>query len=343
MNCSRQNEEQIADLAAGGLSGADARRLRRHLAGCAECQARWEQTQQLWTGLRSMASAPVSDSLQSRVRGQWPRPLSLKKATNPMKRRMALLTCTLLLVGITAAMAARVITYHPSGGFGAAGQMWNYTTNLKGRMTVLDLQGRKIGQFTNDGAFQVDAAGPKTAWVKLSVEGEHFVVDGPGRHEIKDGPGRLLGYVILSDVSEAEHLKEMGWTREPRDFAEAMQWAEERDPAANGGTNGVTASVTGVRGFDKTHGVSWKMRGYGTVKATQPNGDMVAEGSTKPLPPEMAALLPPGFAPDADSQPEFTLIVHGKTVRETGYGKHILQDNDGKPLLILDATPLSAK
>lgn len=260
-----------------------------------------------------------------------------------MKRRMALLTCTLLLVGITAAMAARVITYHPSGGFGAAGQMWNYTTNLKGRMTVLDPQGRKIGQFTNDGAFQADAAGPQTAWVKLSVEGERFVVDGPGRHEIKDAQGRLLGYVILSDVSEAEHLKEMGWTREPRDFAEAMQWAEERDSAANGGTNGVTASVTGVRGFDKTLGLSWKMRGYGAVKATQPNGDLVVEGSTKPLPPEMAALLPPGFAPDADSQPEFTLTVQGKTVQETGYGNHVLKDSDGKPLLILDATPLPAK
>ena len=81
-------------------------------------------------GLRGMASAPISKTLQDRVRGQWP-PLSPRKGANPMKRRMALLTCALLLIGITAAMAAHVLTYHLSGGFGHAGQMWNFTTNLK--------------------------------------------------------------------------------------------------------------------------------------------------------------------------------------------------------------------
>lgn len=333
----------MAALAAGELFWLDAWRLRRHLAGCAGCRARWEQTRELWNGLRGIASAPVREILHSRVRGQWPRLLSPKKEAYTIKKRMVLLTCTLLLVGIAAAMAACVITYHPSGGFGSAGQMWKYTTNLKGRMTLLDAQGRKIGTFTNDGAFQADTTGPQTAWVKLSVAGQSFVVDGPGRHEIKDVRGRLLGYVILSDVSEAEHLKEMGWTREPRDFAEAKQWAEDRDPASSGGTGGVTTSVTGVRGFDRTQDVSWKMRGYGLVKATRPNGDIVAEGSTKLLSPQMETLFPPGFLPDAAAPPEFMLTVQGKTAQETGYGKHILRDSDGKPLLMLEATPLSSK
>lgn len=342
MSCSRQNDEPITALAAGELSPLAAWRLRRHLAGCAQCRTRHEQTRQIWTGLRGMASAPVPKSLQGRVRGQWP-PLPLKKGMDPMKRRMALLTCALLLVGITAAMAARVLTYHPSGGFGHAGQMWSYTTNLKGRMTVLDAQGRKIGQFTNDGAFMTDAAGPNTAWVKLTAAGQERVLRGPGRHEVKDAKGALLGYVVFSDVSEAEMYRGMGWPRAPRDFAEAAQWAEAEDPAAGGGASGVTTSVTGVRGFDRALGVSWKMRGYGTVKATRPNGEPVAEGRTQPVTPEMQALLPPGFVPDPAGPPQWTLTVQGKTVQETGYGRHVLQGGDGKPLLILEATPPASK
>lgn len=342
MSCSRRNDEQWTALAAGGLSPLASWRLRRHLAGCADCRTRWEQTRQIWTGLRGMAAAPVPDSLQDRVRGRWPT-LSSKKGMNPMKRRMALLTCTLLLVGITAAMAARVLTYHPSGGFGHAGRMWNYTTNLKGRMTVLDAQGRKIGQFTNDGAFMTDAAGPDTAWVKLDVAGQEHVLRGPGRHEVKDAHGALLGYVVFSDVSEAETYRGMGWPRAPRDFAEAAQWAEAQDPAAGGGASGVTTSVSGVRGFDRALGVSWKMRGCGTVKATRPNGEPEAEGRTQPLTPELQALLPPGFAPDPAGPPQWTLTVQGKTVQETGYGRHILKDRGGKALLILEAMPPASK
>ena len=342
MSCSR-HDGQWTDFAAGGLSPLAAWRLRRHLAGCAECRARWEQTRQIWTGLRGMAAAPVTQTLHDRVRGRWPRPLSPGKGTDPMKRRMTLLTCALLLVGITAAMAAHVIAYHPSGSLGADGRTWDYTTNLKGRMTILDTQGRKIGVFTNDGAFMTDSAGPDSAWVRLDVAGQEHILRGPGRHEVKDASGALLGYVVFSDVSEADIYREMGWPRVPRDFAEAAKWAEERDPAVGGGASGVTASPTGVRGFDRALGVSWRMRGYGTVRATWPNGDLAAESTARPLPPEQGALLPPGFAPDPAALPEWTLTAAGRTVQETGYGPHVLRDRDGQALMILNAAPLASK
>ena len=350
MSCSRRNDErdnerddeQLTALAAGGLSPLAAWRLRHHLDGCAECDARWKETQQLWMGLRGIASVPVPKTLQDRVCGLWP-PLSPRKRTQPMKKRMVLLTCTLLLVGITAAMASHMIGYHPSGGFGKAGQMWNFTTNLKGRMTVLDGEGRKIGQFTNDGTFMTDAAGPESAWVRMNVAGQDHVIHGPGRHEMKDANGQLLGYIVLSDVSEAEMYRGMGWSRAPRDFKEAAQWVEAQDPASGGGASGVETSPTGRRGFDKALGVSWKMRGYGTVKATLPNGDRVAESTVSPISPDLAALLPPGFVPDADATPEWTLTVLGKATQETGYGRHVLKDSSGKPLMILEATPLASK
>ncbi len=283
----------------------------------------------------------MPETLQNRVRGQWPQP-SLRKENTPMKKRLTLLACALPLAGVTAAMAAHLISYHPSGGFGNGQQMWRYTTNLKGRMTVLDTQGRKIGQFINDGAFMTDAAGPGSAWVEMNVAGEDHLVRGSGRHEIKDGKGTVLGYVVLSDVSESELYQEMGWPRAPHDFAEAARWSEEEAPSS-GEASGVSASVTGMHGFDKALGVSWKMRGYATVKAVQPNGDMVSESTAQPLTPDLQALLPPGFAPDPASPPEFTLTVQGKTTEETGYGHHILQDSHGKPVLILEAARTAPK
>ena len=329
MVCRRWNDGQLTALAAGGLSWAAAWQMRLHLAVCAECRDRLKQDRTLWMGLRGMASAPVSKTLQDRVRGQWP-PLSPKKGVDPMKRRIALVTCALLLVGITAAMAAHVLTYHPSGGFGHAGQMWKFTTNLKGRMTVLDGQGRRIGMFTNDGAFMTDAAGPEKAWVRMRVAGQEHIIRGPGRHAVRDSKGALLGYVVFSDASEAEMYRGMGWPRAPRDFAEAAQWVEGEDPASGGGASGVATSLTG-------------MRGYGTVKAKRLNGDMVAESTVSPVEPDLVALLPPGFVPDAAAPPEWTLTVLGKTTRETGYGRHVLKDGGGKPLMILEATPLVSK
>ena len=342
MGCSRHNEEQLTDFVTGRLAWGTAWRLRRHLAGCTECRTHWEQTRQIWTSLQGMASAPVPQTVHDRVVGRWPT-LLLKKGTYPMKKRAALLACSLSLIGVTAAMAAHVIHYHPSGEFSSNQQVWNYSTNLKGKMTVLNGQGGKIGVFTNDGAFMTDAAGPASAWVKMNVAGQDHLIQGPGRHEIKDANGTLLGYVVLSDVSEAETYREMGWPRAPHDFAEAAKWEEERDPASGGGTSGVTTSVTGVRGFDKVLGVSWKMRGYGTVAAKHPDGTPSAEGSTQPEPPILTTLLPPGFVPDPASPPQFTLTVQGKTVQETGYGRHILKDSNGKPLLILEAKPFLSK
>lgn len=335
------SEEHLTASAAGKLSRITTWRMRRHLSACTACRARQEQTQQVWDGLRGLASEPVPETLQNQVCGRWPQPF-LRKENTSMKKRLTLLACALPLAGVTAAMAAHLITYHPSGGFGNESQMWHYTTNLKGRMTVLDTQGRKIGQFTNDGAFMTDAAGPSSAWVEISVAGEDHLVRGPGRHEIKDGKGTVLGYVVLSDVSEAEIYQEMGWPRAPHDFAEAARWSEEEAPSP-GGASGVSASVTGMHGFDKALGVSWKMRGYATVKAVRPNGDMVSESTTQPLTPAIQAMLPPGFAPDPASPPEFTLTVQDKTTEETGYGRHILQDSHGKPLLILEADPSASK
>jgi len=337
MSCSRRDDTQLLALAAGGSSPLAAHRLRRHLAGCAECRAGYEQTRALWAGLRGMASAPVSQALTDRVRGAWPH--APMQRMNPMKRRMALLTCALLLVGVSAAMAAHVIGYHPSGGFGHAGQTWNYTTNLKGRMTVLDPQGHRIGQFTNDGAWMTDAAGPASAWVRMTVAGRQHVLHGPGRAAVRDSKGALLGYVVFSDVSEAEMSKGMGWPRAPHDFAEAAQWAEGEDPAAGGGASGVATSFTGARGFDKALGVSWKMRGYGTIQVTRANGDMAAETTAAPPPPAVLALLPPGFTPDPASAPQWMLTARGRTVQETGYGRHVLRDGSGKTLLVLTAAP----
>lgn len=337
MYCSRRNDARLAALAAGGLSPLAAACLRRHLAGCAECRTHYEQSRETWAGLRGMASAPISQALANRVRGAWP-PAPMQR-TNPMKRRMALLTCALLLVGVSAAMAAHVIGYHPSGGFGHGGQTWNFTTNLKGRMTVLDPQGQKIGQFTNDGAWMTDAAGPASAWVRMTVAGQEHVLRGPGRSAVRDSNGVLLGYVVFSDVSEADMYRGMGWPRAPRDFAEAAQWAEGEDPAAGGGASGVATSFTGARGFDKALGVSWKMRGYGTVQVTRANGDMAAETTAAPPAQSVRALLPPGFLPDPAGPPEFLLTAPGKTVRETGYGRHVLRDGGGKTLLVLTAAP----
>ena len=210
-------------------------------------------------------------------------------------------------------------------------------------MTVLDGQGRKIGIFTNDGASMTDAAGPDVAWVRMNVAGQDHVIHGPGHHEVKDANGLLLGYIVLSDVSEAEMYQEMGWPRPPHDFAEAAQWVEGEDPALGGGASGIATSPTGMRGFDKALGVSWKMRGYGMVKAMRPNGDMIAESTVAPMSPELGTLLPPGFMPDAAAPPEWTLTVQGKTTHETGYGWHVLKDDSGKPVMILEATPLTPK
>ena len=290
MPCRRRNDAQIMALAAGGLSPLRRRPLAASPAAAARSAGpNTNKSRALWAGLRGMASAPVPPALTDRVRGAWP--LAPMQRMNPMKRRMALLTCALLLAGVSAAMAAHVIGYHPSGGFSHGAQTWSFTTNLKGRLTVLDPQGHKIGQFTDDGAWMTDAAGPDFG-VGQDDGRWPAALSSMGRAARRSKTRKARCWATSSSATFRRRKCTGTWAG-PAPRATSRKRRSGRKGRTRRRAAGPRASrprLTGARGFDKALGVSWKMRGYGTIKVTRANGDMMPpRPRPRPPPPSVQA------------------------------------------------------
>lgn len=345
MECSRQNRERITSLAAGELSAFQAWLLRRHFRACPECRAQWEEIQRLWVGLASLASETAPDALRNRVFARLPpvAPLPRHQSSTiviggiTMHKRTPILMSAMLLLVITGALAARLMTFRPSGGFSdRLGHLWIFTGDIKGQAQVFDPQGHPLGTMS-DGPGDLQGSN-----IDLNVAGTHYHFDGPGQQQVRDAEGAVLGTVILRPLREQGYLRQMGWTRMPRNVTEAFQWTQRKQSQSDAtAASGVEATPSGVNGFDRALGLSWKMKGTATVTALLPTGKQVAEAHSQPLTPEMRRMLPPAMLPTAqDTQnPQFDLTVNGKLTHERGFGTHVLRDAQGRPLLILKAKP----
>lgn len=346
MECSGQNQEQITSLAVGELPGLRAWLLRRHFRTCPACRAQWEQTQRTWSGLQAMASEPAPDSLRTRVFARLPlvTPQLRRQASMitiggiTMNRRTFAAMSAILLLVVTGTLAAQLIPRRAGGAFGEpGGRVWEFNTNFRGKMTIFNAQGSLVGQFRSDD-------GDSNGDVAITVAGLHRDIKGFGRHDVLDVGGTLIGYAVLASLSsqDATELKRQQEDRMPSGFEAAARW-ERQHLTTSGGASGIDTYPIYMAGFDKAKGVFWMMRGLGTVTVTQPDGgkSVTGQGRTDLFTPEQRKTLPPEFqAGEQDLKtPQFILSVGSRTRHEQGYGTHTIRDAQGRPLLILEATP----
>ncbi len=106
-------DETLCSLIASELSPWRARQVRRHLAACPECQARFEEAKRLWSGLRNFDSAAVP----GRVQLAFEQEVNASAISNPiqtdtlekrktMKKRLVLAGCAASALLATAAYAS---------------------------------------------------------------------------------------------------------------------------------------------------------------------------------------------------------------------------------------------
>lgn len=372
---------QIVHLAAGELGPLASWRLRRQIARDPELGREWKQVHRLWGDLQTLQRAPVP----STVRPVWPFPRAERLSAPPfilggiiMKRRTVFAALALVLLLVSGAVAGRQwLQFTPNFSVSdTQGHLWFVKTKFRGKVTLLDAQERKIGQFLND----YPLSDPTSGTVHLTYA-HRLQADfkGEGRHEVYEEDGSLLGYVELSPLTPDDERKLAEQKSEFQQVTEEMYRLPERVTPSNEhhGYAEVVSYPGLVAGYFGHQGVSWKVYGYAQVKARclagpepdEQQGKTGALTSLDQLPPPMRdmaarlnALAPrPGDTPRivwaraGENQTEGDTVQHAgdyalqngqwTAVRASGtisgYGRHAIKDENGKTVLILEVSPLT--
>lgn len=368
----RNNEasrHQLVHLAAGELGPVAAWRLRRQIARDPDLAREWQEVRQVWTDLGQLRS-PVVPSR----RPEWPERRSAHGVKAPRLLRRAILAVGLIgLVSITGAVAARFWTdWITETAFSDAhGRIWHLSGNYLGKTQVLDEAGRVTNEWTTE---EGDPRGVRV----VKVDGFRREFRGPGRHEFRDGRGKLLGYVRLAETSDAdrkrlEELREweaFHWESLHQGAADVVVGAANPVslPGLVAGHSEKARVSWVVRGHAKVTAVY--------PGENPPVRQTAASASVEVLQAEKAA---PRYrahlnrlrasVPPSDAQPQVRWALIGdppvltmgnpagqenapkristarwaqvrKRGSVAGYGRHEMQDENGKTVLVLEVAPL---
>ena len=337
MSCDKLRLEQ---LASGQLPLPTSLLLHWHTMRCPSCRSEYRRAQQVLSQLRSMAEEPTSDSLRQRtlaaVSGSSAlpdMPGSREKVRREMRRLTMIAICATLLIAVTGAVAARFFFYPSMGCTDHLGRSWQVTGNFHGEVIILDARGDMAAILAND-------FGEMKEPVEVTSSGETVTVQGHGRHEIRGKDGTLYGYAVLRPVTEKEFLSRNGLDHVPSLEEsldrQARDWAK-MDWDTHGGAAGSESAAWGVRGFDTAIGLRWRMFGRGSLQILDGAGKTVlASAQTAPASIDLPDPLR-GYA--NASVPEILVNYGARTWTEQGYGRHVLKDDDGAVVLVLEVHP----
>jgi hypothetical protein len=358
---------QMDDLVTGQLGMWKTWRLRRRIA-CNPALAReFAEFQQLHSDLQQLAwqhqfPAPRFTPLTS--------PATWTIGGITMKRRAVLIaTAALTCLTITGAVAARrYLDLTPSSSFTDKDhKTWEIRTHLPGTICVFTASGQPLGRYTSSGGF------PKGSdIVLLTYAGKaKYTLHGYGTHVIKDEAGKVRGRVEVAPLSEKDIKEQRTIAEVTRRGQEAMYRepnAFTNDLAASMSTDFVTSAFGLSGGYNSSRGVSWKMLGYANITAEYlPKHSKVemniqrGMGKLVPTIDTIPPALRPGFmkrteqAPPPGTAPKVYWqiagddhkIVNGawrdlkRSGEFTGYGKHIVKDEAGNPVLVLTVSLLT--
>jgi len=362
------SRRQLVHLAAGELGPIASWWLRRQIAADANLAQEWEEVRQLWSGLGQLRD-PVAPARLP----EWPRSELRAVAAARSPRRAVLAVGVTALLAVTGAVASRFWSdwISQTSFTDARGRVWRLSGSYQGKTEVLDETGRVTGEWSTD------EGNPQGTRI-VQVEGIRRELRELGRHEVRDGAGRLLGYVKLSGISDAER-QQLDLLREWDAFVWEALYLGERDAVLGMGNPAALPGL--VSGHHAEGGVSWVVRGYVRVTATYSGVEGAAEQRATSLrrealepanaapryrphlermlsslprqdaEPEVRwalaaepAVLTYGAPPGKGSQPQRLNACQWLHVRKRGtakgYGKHEVRDEDGKTVLVLEVAPL---
>ncbi len=121
---------------------------------------------------------------------------------------------------------------------------------------------------------------------------------------------------------------------------QARDWADpNRD--TRGGLNGMESSVWGVRGYDKSTGLRWRVLGAVSVSVWDGTGKvLLAHGRTMSINDAHRASVPESLRSLIDVRvPGMHVSYAGEQWHEKGYGRHALKNGAGQTLLIVEIEP----
>jgi len=350
MDCRKLDSSQAFLLATGGTVGLLAILQHRHLSRCSDCRRRYEEALRDCSGLSTIAAVPVSDTVHSAVFAQIPFSSAVDRAhmngshiTLGGRYRVKKLTLVLLgavlIIGVSAAMAPRLIFGHMDCSVGPAGSEWNVSTDFKGDMVALGPDGHEIGVLGN-------GAGDPSAPVDITIRGQRFHISGYGPHVLRTPSGLIIGTMVLSPQSAAEEqagerdaMSDLGM---PSDTLGAARWAMAQELSSTAGS-GSSSGPGYCEGFVRSRNVFWFVRGFSSASLIDPITEaMIASSScVRPSPQMMANMpLPPNLLAKFQAElnrprldnPQSAITVDGRTTVVTGFGRFKIVDSTGKLL-----------
>lgn len=317
MSCNRRVDDLMARMLTGEINPLAAALLRRHLRRCPQCRAEYEKSRELWTDLGHAAWQPAEDDLKKRISAALPDPYESARRVRNVEaqqvRMKLVLAGVLVLVLATALMAAEYISGGGGGGGstggnsggssggsfggGSGGQMsyhgrvWNWTFTWQGTAKII----------VDDKVRCVMSPGPSNGSpgsVNVTVEGDSFHFDKPGKHEVRDPKSsELFGYIDMRAGGSSQGSHQPG----------------------SHASSGVKTTQDGCEGFDKSLGLTWQLKGSANVTVKDADGNLRGGGRCCP-----------GNAP---REPDLAVQVNGKQAQFHGYGTFNVPDANGKPLL----------
>ncbi len=345
MNCNRLRLQRSFS----GQSGFSARLLLHwHLLNCSVCRAERLREKTTISHLRQLAEATPSEALRQRTFASFPtssQPSGVPgmgvKARNEMKRLTYLGVCVALLIAVTSALAGKFFFQPSSGCTDRLGRSWNITGAYHGEVEIIDSNGKPTADLSME-------FGEMKESIEIEVAGERFQIQGVGKHAILGKNGILYGYAVLKPLTKEGFLARMHLDHalSPQESldSQAMDWANPNWNTHNG-TSGVESFPWGVRGFDASKRLRWKMSGRGSLCAYDGNSaNLLSSRSATQQVPLQNATLPPSLQRLLDAnEPEITASIGDKFWNEKGFGKHEFKNEKGEILLTLEAQPLNSR
>ena len=331
-----------------------------HYLHCASCRRYWRQLRRLRHTTRRMPSAlpaALEPRLFALLAAQTPDPNPAETAYLPqltlskemkMRKRLTAATCGALVVALTGALAAQMLD-HKMGAVieDRTGHQWRISSDYRGMIKLYDPNGAIIGVTFNQ---QRNAIAAGT--VQLDVAGAHYQLH-PGKQEIRDSSNALIGFAELTADVDAQNAliadsnKKAAWLLEALKQSETQERKvvpslealkqSEAEEMKYGGASGLSASLLGAHGWDKTMGVDWKIRGSVSVRVFNAAGHETGSAAGIPLTPELRRQLGANTPP---AVPVLEITVNGKHSRKQGYGSYDIKNAAGKVLLRLNAQAL---
>ena len=341
MNCNRLQPERLAS----GHSSLLARLLQSwHILKCPVCRAEYRREETTLSQLRKMAEAPASDLLRKNTLASLPasvKPPDISgsgvKARYDMKRMTYSIAFAALTVVVTGALAGKFFLKPSFGCSDKLGKVWILTGAFHGKVEILDANGNRAGEFDND-------FGEMKETVEIATSGEQFPVRGVGRHEVRGKSGVLYGFAVLSPVTKLEYLAKnhrdhVPSLQESLD-AQARDWKNDKWDTHNG-VSGMESFPWGVRGFESTAGLRWRVSGKCDVRVMDSSGKRVlASGNSLRVRPMPLATMPSSLIRLIKAKEPAVFVSYGKrSWRRKGFGKHELKDESGKAALVMEIEP----